>query len=296
MAIAQEFDYAKPSTVSEAVKTLNRYGNRGYVLAGGTDLITLVSDDKVAPEMLVDIKGIRGLDKIEFKNGVLSIGACVTFSALQESAITAKKFPVITEMTGWLASPGIRNRATMVGNICSAVPCCDSGPVLAVYDASILVSGPKGKRKVPLSEWFVGPRKTVLKRGEIATGVVIPLPRKQHAACFVKQRRYEGEDLAQSSVTVLALEGNSYRVSFGSVAPWPVRAKKIEALLEGKPLSEELIKEAVKLVPSEIAPITDIRSTKEYRTQMCCVMLERGLKAAVARLQGKGLEYGTSLI
>jgi len=111
-----------------------------------------------------------------------------------------------------------------------------------------------------------------------------------------KQRRYEGEDLAQASVTVLALAGNSYRVSFGSVAPWPVRARKIEALLEGQELSESLIQQAARLMPEEIAPITDIRSTKEYRMHMCRVMLERGLKAAVARLGGAGPEYGTSLI
>jgi carbon-monoxide dehydrogenase medium subunit len=199
-------------------------------------------------------------------------------------------------MTGWLASVGIRNRATVMGNLCSAVPCCDSGPVLLVYDAMVLVTGPGGKRKVPLRDWFVGPRKTVLKRGEIATGVAVPLPGKKHAACFVKLRRYEGEDLAQASVTVLALAGNSYRISFGAVAPRPLRAGRIEALLEGKALSDELVEQAVRLVPQEIAPITDIRATKEYRTLMAGVMLERGLRAAVARLAGAGPAYGTSLI
>ena len=76
----------------------------------------------------MDIKGIPGLDKIVFKNNVLTIGALATFSDLRESTVVAKKFPVIREMTGWVASVGIRNRATMVGNLCSAVPCCDSGP------------------------------------------------------------------------------------------------------------------------------------------------------------------------
>ncbi len=199
-------------------------------------------------------------------------------------------------MTGWLASAGIRNRATMVGNLCSAVPCCDSGPVLLVYDVFVLVTGPAGKRKVPLCDWFLGPRKTVLKRGEIATGVAVPLPKKRHAACFVKLRRYEGEDLAQASVTVLVLAGNDYHVSFGSVAPRPIRAGKIEALLAGQPLSDQLIQEAVRLVPETISPITDIRATKEYRTHMVGVMLERGLRAAVARLAGSGPAYGTSLI
>jgi CO/xanthine dehydrogenase FAD-binding subunit len=296
MAIAHQFEYVKPGTLREGIKTLSRYGNRAQVLAGGTDLIGLISDDKLLPEIVVDIKGIPGLDKIEYRNGVLTIGALVTFSDLRESPVIAKKFPVIREMTGWLASVGIRNRATMVGNLCSAVPCCDSGPILQVYDAAMLLAGPNGKRKVPLNEWFVGPRKTVLKRGEIATGVAVPLPKKKHAACFVKLRRYEGEDLAQASVTVLVFAGNSYRVSFGAVAPRPVRGEKIEALLEGRELTDDLIRQAVKLLPEETTPITDIRATKEYRLHMTGVMLERGLRASVARLNGSGPDYGTSLI
>ena len=296
MAIAHQFEYLKPGNLREAVGTLKRYGSRAQVLAGGTDLISLIAEDKMQPEVVMDIKGISGLDKIEFKNGVLTIGALVTFSDLRDSPDIAKKFPVIREMTGWLASVGIRNRATMVGNLCSAVPCCDSGPILQVYDAAMLIAGPAGKRKVPLNKWFVGPRKTVLKRGEIATGVAVPLPKKKHGACFVKLRRYEGEDLAQASVTVLALAGNGYRVSFGAVAPRPIRGEKIEALLEGQELTDDLIQQAVRLVPEEIAPITDIRATKEYRTHMVGVMLERGLRAAVARLAGAGPEYGTSLI
>jgi len=296
MAIAHEFDYVKPGTLREAVKTLARYGTRARILAGGTDLVTLIAENMVTPDAVVDIKGVPGLDRIEFKNGVLTIGALVTFSDLQDSAAVAKKFPVIREMTGWVASVGIRNRATMVGNICSAVPCCDSGPILLVYDAAVLVAGPSGRRRVPLGDWFLGPRKTVLKRGAIATGVAVPLPKKKHAACFVKLRRYEGEDLAQASVTVLAFADNHYRISFGSVAPRPIRGEKIEALLAGHALSDDLIRAAVRLVPEEIAPITDIRSTKEYRMHMVGVMLERGLRAAVARLTDSGPAYGTSVI
>jgi carbon-monoxide dehydrogenase medium subunit len=296
MAIAHQFEYVKPPTLREAVRLLARYGTRARALAGGTDLVGLISDGMIAPEAVVDLKGIPGLDRIEFKSGRLSIGALVTFSDLRDSQIVARKFPVIREMTGWVASVGIRNRATMVGNLCSAVPCCDSGAVLLVYDAAVLVAGPAGKRKVPLRKWFLGPRKTVLKRGEIATGVTVTLPKQKHGACFVKLRRYEGEDLAQASVTVLALAGNRYRVSFGSVAPRPIAAERIEALLEGHALSDDLIQQAVRLVPEAITPITDIRATKEYRLHMIGVMLERGLRAAVARLAGAGPDYGTSLI
>jgi CO/xanthine dehydrogenase FAD-binding subunit len=296
MTIAHQFAYLKPRSLHEAVKILARYGHRGQVLAGGTDLIGLITDEAVKPDALIDIKGIAGLDQIEFKNDVLHIGALVTFADLRESGVLAKKFPVIGEMAGWVASAGIRNRATMIGNICSAVPCCDSGPILLVYDAVLLVAGPSGKRKIPIANWFMGPRKTALKKGEVVTGVSLRMPKKEHAACFVKLGRYRGEDLAQASVTVLVSEGNSYRIAFGSVAPRPIRGKKIEALLAGKPLSPALIAGAMRLLPAEIAPITDIRATKEYRTHMVGVMLERGLQAAVSRLRGEGPEYGTSLI
>ena len=294
MAIAHQFDYAKPTSLAAAAKLLSKLGS--MALAGGTDLISLIAEDMVKPSLLVDIKGIPGLDKIELANNVLTIGALATFSDIRDSAVITKRFPVIREMTGWVASNGIRNRATMVGNLCSAVPCCDSGPVLQVYDASVLVSGPNGKRSILLNEWFLAPRKTVLKKGEIATGLNIPLPKKKHAACFLKLRRYKGEDLAQASVTVMALAGKEYRVSFGSVAPTPIRGFEIEMLLNGKRMTDDGIREAVKLVPKIITPITDIRSTREYRMHMVCVMLERGLKAATARLEGKGPEYGVELI
>ena len=296
MAIAHPFEYVKPGSLRAAVNALARFGSRARVLAGGTDLVGLIAEEAVKPDTVVDIKGIPGLGRIGFADGVLSIGALATFSDLRDSPVVARRFPVLREMTGWVASVGIRNRATVVGNLCSAVPCCDSGPVLLLYDAIVLVAGPKGRRRVPLREWFLGPRRTALRRGEIATGVAVPLPRRKHAACFVKLRRYEGEDLAQASVAVLALDGNSYRVSFGAVAPRPLRAGRIEALLEGKALSDGLVEQAVRLVPEEIAAITDIRATKEYRTRMAGVMLERGLRAAAARLAGAGPAYGTSLI
>lgn len=296
MAIAHQFEYMKPRRLNEAVKTLARYGNRAQLLAGGTDLIGLIADDAVKPDLVIDLKGLGGLSQIELKNGHLTIGALVTFSDLRQSPIIARKLPVIREMTEWVASVGIRNRATMVGNICSAVPCCDSGPILLIYDATVLVSGPVRNRKIPIGEWFTGPRKTALRRGEIVTGLRLPLPKKKHAACFVKLKRYDGCDLAQASAAVLTLAGNSYRVAFGSVAPSPIRAPKIEAHLEGKAISDTLLEEAVALVPEEIAPITDIRATREYRARMIGVMLRRGLRAAASRLEGDGPEYGSSVI
>jgi len=296
MAIAHEFEYFKPKTLDETVELLVKYGSRAKILAGGTDLVGWLRDDFSKPEVLIDIKGIEGLSKIEFKDKILFIGPLVTFNMLIESEIIRKKYPLILEMSKTVASHGLRNRATIAGNICSAVPCCDSGPVLLVYNAEVHVNGSEGERRIPLSKWFMGPKKSALKDSEVVTGLIIPIPDKKHAGCYVKLGRYNGEDLAQASVAILALSDNRYRVAFGAVGPTPIRAKKIEALISGKQPVNKVIEEAMELVPREISPITDIRATKEYRTHMIKVMFERGVLTATERLSGKGSGYGTALI
>jgi len=113
---------------------------------------------------------------------------------------------------------------------------------------------------------------------------------------YLKLQRYAGEDLSQAGVTVLLTADDTYKIAFGAVGPVPLRARRIEKFLRGKPLTEELIGEAKALVSDSISPITDIRSTKEYRARMCQVMLHRGLRAVAERRRGQGPAYGTRLI
>ncbi len=296
MPIAHEFEYVKPTTLDEAVRVLAECGDGARVLAGGTDLVGWLRDDLVAPDLLVDIKGIEGLGELGLEGNALTVGACVTFTDLIESETVRIDFPLVYEMARTVASVGIRNRATMVGNICSAVPCCDSGPVLLVYEAVILVKGPSGGRAIPATEWFVGNKTTALEVGEIVTRIAIPLPEDGHAGAYVKLGRYRGEDLAQASVAILALPRDRYRVAFGAVAATPVRAPKIEALLSWKSLGDSLIEKAKRLIRQETSPISDVRASKEYREHMLPVMFERGLRAAAARLAGSGPEYGTRFV
>jgi CO/xanthine dehydrogenase FAD-binding subunit len=293
--ILNEFAYFRPATVAQALKLLARH-KKSAILAGGTDLVNQLKDGGRKPEALIDIKGLANLQKITFAKGRLQVGALVTFSELIESETVQCHFPLIVEMARTVGSPGIRNRATMAGNICSAVPCLDSGPLLLAYDAVITAVGAAGKREIPAGDWFLGPRKTALRPGEMVSGLTIPMPPGRHAGCFVKLGRYAGEDLAQASVLAMALAGNDYRVAFGSVAPAPFRARRIEALLKGKTLDGMRLAEAKKMVAAEISPITDLRATKEYRLHMCRVMLERSLLAAAGRLAGAGPRFGESLL
>jgi len=289
-----QFYYAKPKLLDEALEILERSENP-FLLAGGTDLIDLLKEGIIQPDIVLDVKGIDQLHALTFEKNKLFIGAAVTFSQLIDSKIIKEHFPVIAELSRTVASMGVRNRATMVGNICSAVPCMDSGPLLTSYEAEIVVAGRKGERRVSAENWFITSRKTAIEKGEIVKGISITKPGK-HGGCFVKLGRYEGEDLAQVNLLILALEDGTFRISYGSVAPIPLRAKKIEAVLNGNALSQTVIEEACKLVEKEIKPITDIRATKEYRMHMAKIMLERGLKAAVERLNGNGPEYGKSVI
>ena len=289
-----QFDYAKPKLLNEALDLISKSVNP-FILAGGTDLIDLIKEGIVLPDMVIDLKGIEQFRQITFKHDILTFGAGVTFSELIESKIIREHYPVIAELSKTVASLGIRNRATMVGNICSAVPCMDSGPLLVAYNAMIITAGPNGDRKIPAENWFIASRKTAIEKGEIVTGISFPSPGK-HGSCFVKLGRYDGEDLAQVNLIILALKDGTFRVAFGSVAPVPVRAKKIEQLINGQTITSSLMEEACRLIEEEIKPITDIRATKEYRMHMAKIMFERGLNAAISRLNGDGPEFGKNLI
>lgn len=294
MVIAHEFDYRRPASLAEAIGILSDYPGSVRVLAGGTDLVAWLRDDAVAPDVLVDIKDVPGLRDITVGDDALSIGSLVTFTELIESDLVREHAPLLVEMAETVASTGIRNRATMVGNICSAVPSCDAGPVLLAYETTVHLAGPAGERSVDINSWFVGLRETALTEDEVVTRVDIKL--RQHGGVYVKLMRYAGEDLAQAAVGIVVYPENEYRVAFGAVAPTPFRSTRIEDALRGKPLDKALVADVVAMVSDEISPITDMRASAEYRTRMTEVMLERGLWEAAKRFAGTGSDYGARLI
>jgi carbon-monoxide dehydrogenase medium subunit len=294
VVIAHEFDYRRPTSLDEVLGILADDIGSVEILAGGTDLVAWLRDDAVAPDVLVDIKDVPGLGGISVADDVITIGSLVTFTELIESDLVKEQAPLLVEMAETVASTGIRNRATLVGNICSAVPSCDAGPVLLGYDATVRLAGPGGERSVDINDWFVGVRETVRSDDEIVTAVDIEV--RRHGGVYVKLMRYAGEDLAQAAVGVVVYPDNEYRVAFGAVASKPFRSSRIEQALQGRPLGESLVAEVVGMVGDEISPITDMRATAEYRTRMTEIMLERGLWEAVERFNGAGSNYGVRLI
>jgi CO/xanthine dehydrogenase FAD-binding subunit len=292
----KNFEYFRPETAEEAVELKAKYGDSARFLLGGTDLVIAMDAGALTPDVVIDIKEIEELKELGKRDGKLHIGANVPFNKLISSDIVKKEFPSLWEASKLVASVSVRNRATVVGNICNAVPSAESSSPLMARDAVVLVEGKDGKREIPISEFFVAPRKTSLKPDEMVTAVEIPLVEKQFGECYIKLGRYEGEDLAQVGVTTFVDEDKNYSVAFAAVGPVPIRAKEVEDFLNGKDLTDDVIAEAKELALKLISPISDIRASKEYRMHMAGVMLERSLKASLSRMNDGTPEYGAKLI
>ncbi len=290
------FDYAKPSTLKEAIDIYKQYGDKARLLMGGTDLVVLLDDGVLTPDIVIDLKGIEDIKKLTFDGEYLHIGAGVTFNELIDSEVVKEKFPILWEASRTVASTGVRNRATLVGNICSAVPSADSAPALLICDAVVVIATENGDREVPITEFFTGPRRTVLSPGEIVKEVKISAGNNKFGGTYIKLGRYDGEDLAQVGVATLVNDKKEYKIAFCAVAPKPVRAFEAEEYLKGKELTDDVLEEAAKLAIKAISPISDIRASKEYRLYVSGVLVKRALKVSFSRLNGNGPAYGERLV
>ncbi len=284
MAIINDFEYHKPKNIDEALNLLSDLKGKAKILAGGTDLVVHLKEEIIKTENVIDIKRITELNKFEISESNIFIGAGVTFTDLIESQKLKEKLPVLWKASMTVASVGIRNRATVVGNICSAVPSLDSAPALLVYDAEIIVQSTTGKRTISIHDWFTGPKKTILNTDELVLGIKIPI--SQHAGVYEKLGRYKGEDLAQAGIGIFVDANKNYRFAYCAVGPVPKRMKKLEDFLHNKEITDKLLEESAELIPAEISPISDIRSSKEYRIHMMKIMFKRGLQKSVALLKG----------
>ncbi|MBN2657590.1 MAG: xanthine dehydrogenase family protein subunit M [Spirochaetales bacterium] len=290
------FDYRRPESLDEALSLRKEWGGKSSLLMGGTDLFLAIEEEVRRPELLIDLKKIRALSGLEEKDGAVHIGAAVTYSELIHSDLVHQKLPGIWESSRLVASVGIRNSATMVGNICNAVPSAESATPLMIRDAVIHITSASGSRSVPAVEFFTGPRRTVVKDDEIVTSISVPLMKGKFGESYVKLGRYRGEDIAQVATAVLVDENWNYRIAYGAVGPVPMGIPGAEAVLKGKKPAADLIEKAKSEVLNTVSPIGDIRASKEYRLHMCAVMFEKAIDAAVSRMETGAPAYGARLI
>lgn len=274
----KEFDYYQPKTIAEASELRARYGKAAVLLNGGTDVVIQLREKLIAPDAVIDIKHIPGLDRITFdkKNGLV-IGACATVAALAADENVKRYYPFLGDAAESIGSKQVRNRATCIGNIVNASPLCDTGTPLYALNAVVMLESASGKREVPITEFITFVRKTVLKEDELVTAIRVPYVEGVKGV-FTKVARRKEVDLSTICGTVVK-DGNSFCIALGAVAPTPVRLPKTEALLSGKPLTDALIEEAAKLAQTEVSPIDDVRASKAYRLDVTEVIVRNGLMA-----------------
>jgi xanthine dehydrogenase iron-sulfur cluster and FAD-binding subunit A len=286
--LINRFDYLEPVSLQEAVALLARHGDRARVLAGGTDLLVHMKMERVAPRALISIGKIPGLDRIALQDGHLHVGARATIRAIESDPRVQADYPALTEACASFSTTQVQVMGTVGGNLANGSPASDSAPALIVLGAEVEITGPGGKRRLPLEEFFVGPGATVLQNRELLTDVILPWPRIGTGSAFFKIVRVAA-DIAKASGAVMMVRERGRiadcRMAFGSVAPVPVRTRKAEQMLIGQVFSRELVDQASQMAADEVTPIDDVRSEAWYRREAVKVLACEGLNRAWQRAE-----------
>jgi len=282
------YEYHRPDTVEEACRLLEELPG-ARILAGGTDLLFDIENGVREAHHVVSMAQMDELRKIEEKDGYLAIGAGCTASEVQTSTLVGAMFPVIVETAAVFACPQVRSRATLAGNICSAVPCGDFPVTLIALGAGVELASTRGVRTVLLKDFFKGPRETVLEKGEMVSRILVPKRPRGTDACYEKYQRRASNSLAVASVAAcLAVEGDECRdakIVLGAVAPIPLFAEEASASLVGQKVDDDAIGRAAGLARDEALPITDIRGSEDFRRELVRVLTRRALQRAVKRIE-----------
>lgn len=287
--ILSDFMYAAPKSADEAVAMLGQYGSGAKLMAGGTDLINFIKTKTLQPKVVIDIKEIPGMEGITYdpEKGLV-IGALTKLIDIEKSSVVKDYYPVLAEAVHLIASTQIRNKGTLVGNVCNASPSADSVPALFVLDAKLTVKGAKGERVIPIGEFYQGFKKLALAEDELVTGIVIPPMEDNCRAAYRAHTVRKAMDLAIVGVAAglsLNAEGicTDAKIALGAVAVSCVRSPKAEAALIGKKITPEVAAEAGKEAMKDCSPISDVRASAEYRHDMVRVFTKRAVLAALER-------------
>jgi carbon-monoxide dehydrogenase medium subunit len=274
----------QPTTLQEASRLVKENGPGGRFLAGGTDLVIAMKEKGLVPKYVVDLKRVPGLSGIrENRDGSVSLGALTTMYEIETAPLIKKKYPFLAQSAAEVGSIQIRNRATVGGNMANATPSADVAPALIALNAIAKIADANAERTIPLEEFFTGPGQTVMTADEILTEVTIPKTDRDLVGEYIKFSPREMMDLAYVGVAVVYnlrkqdRKCDGVRIVLGAVAPTPMRAKRAEAALEGQHLTEALADTVAQIAAEEAKPISDVRSSAEYRRAMVGAMTKRAL-------------------
>jgi carbon-monoxide dehydrogenase medium subunit len=285
----KQFDYHEPASLEQASALLSELGANTSLMAGGTDLLVEIKEDLRRVRHVINIKKIDGLDELSFdaERG-LFIGSLVTCRQVETFSEVVRHYPNLAVAVSLLGSVQVRNRATVVGNICRASPSADTIPPLMADAAKLVIFSRSGSRKVALDEFFVGPGRTVLRPDEVVTAIEVPPPPRNGGKAYIKHGRRRAMELATVGVAVSLEQKNGQcsdiRIALGAVAPTPIRARQAEARLRGRAISAESLSDVAEAAMAEATPISNVRASAGYRKEMVGVLTRRAIGIALEAL------------
>ncbi|MCH8816824.1 MAG: xanthine dehydrogenase family protein subunit M [Chloroflexi bacterium] len=286
-----DFDFAQPTTLDEA---LELFAGSGEIraLVGGTDIVDQLKTGRRNADLVVDVKRIPELQRLEVTGDGLHIGAARSCTDVGEFPAVRSDYRSLAESAMLIGSWQIQNRAGVGGNVCNAAPSGDTIPPLLVHDATAVVASASGRREIALSDFFAGPGQTVLQKGEILVELVLPPIPDNSASAYLRFIPRNEMDIAVAGVgSFLQLDPSNNavlkaRIALASVAPTPLRARAAEEVLEGNVLTDELIEVAAEAAVGAATPITDVRGSAEYRRELVRVLTRRTLAICRDRING----------
>ncbi|MBW1996544.1 MAG: FAD binding domain-containing protein [Deltaproteobacteria bacterium] len=283
----KKFRYFQPRDISEAFNLMAEFEGKARYIAGGTDVLVRIKQRDLKPEALVSLRGIEGLGDIE-ADGSLTVGGMTLLRDLEKSEDIASEYPALSQAAELLANPQVRNVATIGGNICNAAPSADCAPPLIALDATLVLEGPSGQREVPIVEFFRGPGETCLGPAEVVRSIRIPGKEPNTGMAFLKIGRVAQDLAIVNAAALVVMDGNvcrRCRLAVGAVAPVPLRLTRVERMIEGEEIGPDLLRDVEAVVKEEVKPITDVRSSEEYRREVSGVLVRRAISQALSEVR-----------
>ena len=284
------FDYATPESVADAVVMLSDHGENACVLAGGTDLIVQLRENRRRADLVVDVKKIAELNELSYDAAAgLTIGAAVPCYRIYGNAEIAGAYPGLMDAARLVGGTGIQGRASLGGNLCNASPAGDTIPPMIVLGGKAEIAGPNGTRSVAVEDFCTAPGRSVLEDGEFLVSLRFPAPAPNSGAFYKRFIPRNEMDIAVVGVgasVVLSEDRSSFvsaRIAVGAVAPTPLFVREAGKALSGQPVSDETIQRAADIARDAARPISDTRGTADYRKHLTSVLTRRVVQGAVQR-------------
>ena len=268
-AYVPAYQLISPGSLSEALDILGRDNGAWKPFAGGTDLMVLLEAGKLPHRNYVNIWNLPELRGIEVTDDQVTLGALTTYTEVQDNEILSREFPMLCQAASETGGLAIQNRGTLGGNIANASPAADSPPALLAYDAELELISKAGSRRVPYHEFHLGYKQMNIRPDELLRAIRLPRSTRARANYYRKVGTRKAQAISKVCFAATAsLDGNrieEVRIALGSVAPIPIRCKQTEQALRGKEIDAGVMAAARAALMSDISPIDDIRSTKDYR-------------------------------